>query len=68
MLKISHSPQATSFQAKKIPEKTITIVHKNGRDVIKDEFIGSYVQRPNFYEILKGLLEDLLKFLPSSQK
>lgn len=40
----------------KIPPKTMVITHKNGRDVVCDEFIGSYVVRPSLIETIMGLL------------
>lgn len=57
MLPISYLPP--SFTSRNIPQKTITIVHKNGKDFIKDEFIGFHVQRPNFFEVLKDLFDNL---------
>ncbi len=63
MLTVLNSPQKTTFQARKIPSKRVTIIHKNGRDVIKDEFVGFHVVRPNLFSILKSILDDLFCFL-----
>lgn len=63
MLTISHSPQRTSFQARKIPPKTLTIINKNGRDILKDEFVGFHVIRPSLLEVLKNLFDDLFSLL-----
>lgn len=59
MLTVSHSPRSISFESKKIPPKTVTIIHKNGRDVIKDEFVGYHVKRPSLLEVIRDLLENL---------
>lgn len=61
MLTISYLPP--SFTSRNIPQKTVTIVHKNGKDFIKDEFIGFHVQRPSLFEVLKNLFDDLFSLL-----
>lgn len=52
-------PRITAVPKRNIPAKTVTIIHKNGRDVIKDEFIGFHVHRPSLLEILNDIFEDL---------
>ncbi len=59
MLPISYLPQKTSFTSRKIPPKTVIISNKNGKDIIKDEFIGFHVQRPSLFEVLKDLFDNL---------
>ncbi len=59
MLSVSHSPRKISFQSKKIPPKTVTIVQKNGRDIIKDEFVGFHIRKPNFIEFIRDIFENL---------
>lgn len=56
MLKILRLPRIKSFQTGKVPQKTVTLTNKNGKDVIKDEFVGYYVKRPNFIEMIMELL------------
>lgn len=63
MLKISHSPQKISFQAKNIPQKTVTIIRKNGKDIVKDEFVGFHAVRPNFLEVVRDLFESFFDLL-----
>lgn len=61
MLKISRLLHKIPAQNRVTP-KTVTIVHKNGRDVIKDEFVGFYVQRPNIVEVINNFFENLFPF------
>lgn len=62
MLPISYLPPKTSFTSRKIPPKTITIVHnKNGKDYIKDEFVDFHVIRPSLFEIVRGLFYSIIK-------
>jgi hypothetical protein len=60
MLKVDNLSQQTHFKAKRLPQKTITIVHKDGRDFVKDEFVGYHAVRPSMFELVKSLFEDFL--------
>jgi len=45
MIQPIHSPsKSISFKAKPLP-KTVIITSKNGKDIIKDEFVGYYYKR-----------------------
>jgi len=49
---------AISRQNKKILPKTIIVINKNGKDIIKDEFVGYYVRQPNFIELIMKLFNN----------
>ena len=59
MIKPIHTPiESISFHAKPLP-KTVTIVSKNGKDVIKDEFVGYHYQKTPFFELIRDMLAGL---------
>ena len=55
---IPHLSRVISSQNKKMPLKTVTVINKNGKDIIKDEFVGNYVRQPNFIELIIGLFNN----------
>ena len=43
------------FRSTTIPERTLTIKSKNGKDYIESDFIGFYARRENPIELMNGL-------------
>lgn len=63
MIQPIHSPsKSISFQAKPLP-KTVIITSKNGKDIIKDEFVGYYYQRKPFLELALDIINSLADIL-----
>lgn len=56
MFKISHLPRVIPSQSKKVPQKTVTIIHKNGRDIVREEFGNFYVKQENLFELIVNFL------------
>lgn len=68
MINPIHSPlESISFHAKPLP-KTVTIITKNGKDLIKDEFVGCHCMRTPFLEMVRDLLAGLSNKLGSFKK
>lgn len=55
------------FRSTTIPQRTLTINSKNGKDTIKSDFIGYYARRENPIELITdiaSLIENLVdKFI-----
>ncbi len=59
-----HENRPMSF-GHKIPQKTVIISSKRGKDVISDEFVGMHYKRESLINIVETSMEDFVDFIYS---
>ena len=60
MLNIKNIPQIlykNLSSPTKVPPKTVIISHKNGKDYVADEYVGTYYRHTSIMDLLSNFLQ-----------